>query len=108
MDFMYECEINNIKLIYLLAHSSHVLQPLDLSVFSLIKSHNRKEIDRIAMYNDTGPMKKIRFIEFYDKARQFALTVRNIQSGWRGAGLVPFNPTKVLNSRQVKLGQETS
>jgi DDE superfamily endonuclease/Tc5 transposase DNA-binding domain/helix-turn-helix, Psq domain len=107
-DFMYECEVNNIKLIYLPAHSSHVLQPLDLSVFSLIKSHYRKEIDRIAMYDDTGPVKKIRFIEFYDRARQFALTVRNIQSGWRGAGLVPFNPTKVLNSRQVKLGQETS
>jgi hypothetical protein len=53
-------------------------------------------------------VKKIRFIEFYDRARQFALTVRNIQSGWRGAGLVPFNPTKVLNSRQVKLDQETS
>jgi DDE superfamily endonuclease len=107
-DFMYECEINNIKLIYLPAHSSHVLQPLDLSVFSLIKSHYRKEIDRIAIYDDTGPVKKIRFIEFYDRARQFTLTVRNIQSGWRGAGLVLFNPTKVLNSRQIKPGQETS
>jgi DDE superfamily endonuclease len=107
-DFMYECEINNIKFIYLLAHSSHVLQPLDLSVFSLIKSHYRKKIDRIAIYDDTGPVKKIRFIEFYDRTRHFALTVRNIQSGWRGAGLVPFNPIKVLNLRQVKLGQETS
>jgi DDE superfamily endonuclease len=104
---MYECEMNNIKLIYMLAHSSHVLQPLDLSIFSLIKSHYRKEIDKIATYDDTGPVKKIRFIQFYDKARQWALTTRNIQSGWRGVGLVPFNPTKVLNSRQVKIGQQT-
>ena len=69
-DFMYEYEINNIKLIYLPSHSSHVLQPLDLSVFSLIKSYYQKEIDKIAIYDDTGPVKKIRFIHFYDKARQ--------------------------------------
>jgi DDE superfamily endonuclease len=76
-DFIYECEINNIKLIYLPAHSSHVLQPLDLSIFSLIKSHYQKEIDRITIDDDTGPVKKIRFIELYDRTRQFALTVRN-------------------------------
>jgi DDE superfamily endonuclease len=105
---MYECKIHNVKLFYLPAHSSYVLQPLDLSIFSLIKHHYRKEIDKIAMYDDTGPIKKIRFIEFYDEARKFALTVLNIQAGWRGAGLVPFNPDKVLTSKQVLLGQQTS
>jgi hypothetical protein len=77
---------------------------LDLSIFLLIKHHYRKEIDKIAVYDDIGPVKKIRFIEFYDEARNFALTVLNIQAGWRGAGLVPYNPDKVLTSKQVLLG----
>jgi DDE superfamily endonuclease len=103
---MYEYKIYNVKLFYLPAHSSHVLQPLDLSIFSLIKHHYRKEIDKIAAYDDTGPVKKIQFIEFYDEARNFALTVLNIKAGWRGAGLVPYNPDKVLTSKQVLLGQQ--
>jgi hypothetical protein len=81
---------------------------LDLSIFSLIKHHYRKEIDKIAIYNDTGPIKKIRFIEFYNEARKFALIVLNIQAGWRKAGLVLFNPDKVLTLKQVLLEQQTS
>jgi DDE superfamily endonuclease len=106
-DFMYECEMNNVKLYYLPAHSSHVTQPLDLSIFAPIKRQYRKEIDAIAAYDDTGPIKKIRFIQFYDRARQWALTPRNILAGWRGSGLVPFNPQKVINSSQVQLSQTT-
>jgi DDE superfamily endonuclease len=104
-DFMYESEINNVKLFYLPAHSSHVTQPLDLSIFAPLKHQYRKEIDAIAAYDDTGPVKNIRFIQSYDKARQWALTPRNILAGWRGSGLVPFNPQKVLNSKQVQLSQ---
>jgi DDE superfamily endonuclease len=63
--FMYECETHNVKLICLPAHSPHVLQTLDLSISSLMKDHHRKEIDIIAAYDDTGPVKKIRFIQFY-------------------------------------------
>jgi DDE superfamily endonuclease len=106
-DFMWECEINNVKLFYLPAHSSHVTQPLDLSIFAPIKHQYRKEIDAIATYDDTGPVKKIRFIQFYNKARQWALTPKNILAGWRGSGLIPFNPDKVLNSKQVQLSQTT-
>jgi hypothetical protein len=71
----------------------------------LIKHHYRKEIDTTARYDDTGPVKKIRFIEFYDQARNFALAATNIGAGWCGAGLVPYNPEKVLTSKQVQLGQ---
>lgn len=66
---MFECEINNVKLYYLPAHSSHVTQPLDVSVFSLLKHKYRKEIDQVAAYDNTGPVKKARFIRFYGEAR---------------------------------------
>ena len=34
VDFMWECKRNNVELVFLPPHSSHVLQPLDLGVFS--------------------------------------------------------------------------
>ena len=98
-DFMYECEINNVKLFYLPAHLSHVTQPLDISIFGPIKHQYRNEIDKIAIYDDTGLVKKIRLIYFYNKARQWALTSENILAGWRGSGLIPFNLQKVLTSK---------
>ena len=36
VDFMYECKIRKVLLLFLPAHSSHVLQPLDLGTFSSI------------------------------------------------------------------------
>jgi DDE superfamily endonuclease len=99
--------MNNVKLYYLPAHSSHVTQPLDLSIFAPIKRQYQKKIDVIAAYNDTGPIKKIHFIQFYNRARQWALTTRNILAGWRGSGLILFNPQKVINSSQVQLSQIT-
>lgn len=102
-DFMFECKINKIKLVYLPPHSSHVLQ--HVSIFSLSTLHYRKEILSLTALEDVGPIKKQRFIDLHDSARRYALTPRNIQAGWPGAGLVPFNPQKVLASSQVQLSQ---
>jgi len=41
IDFMWECRENKIHLLYLPAHSSHLLQPLDLAAFSVLKSRYR-------------------------------------------------------------------
>jgi hypothetical protein len=41
-NFMVKCIENNVKVIYLIPHASHVLQPLDLSCFSAIKSRYRE------------------------------------------------------------------
>ena len=41
VEFMSECYIHNVSVVYLPAHSSHVLQPLDLAVFSSLKHSYR-------------------------------------------------------------------
>lgn len=38
----YDLEVKKIKIIYLVAHTSHLLQPLDLAFFSLQKNIIRK------------------------------------------------------------------
>jgi hypothetical protein len=102
VDFLFTCKMNNIHLIFLPAHSSHVLQPLDLSCFSPIKSRYRQQIAELASLDDSAPIKKHRFIEYYHRAREESLTERVIRAGWKASGISPFNPEKAYASSQVK------
>jgi hypothetical protein len=101
IDFMWLCKVNRIHLLYLPAHSSHLLQPLDLAPFSVLKTRYRNEIRALSALDDAAPIKKERFVISYNKAREEALSERIIRAGWRAAGLCPFNPNLVLLSSQI-------
>lgn len=102
IDFMWECRVNQVEIIYLPAHSSHVLQPLDLGVFAPLKSRYRKEIVDLACLGDASPVKKRRFIQAYQKARAATFNnERTLRAGWSAAGIFPWNPDKTLNFSQV-------
>ena len=103
-EFMYECFLNDIYLLFLPAHTSHVLQPLDISIFSPLKGQYRREINNINTYGisvESTPLAKAQFLQAYEKARTAAFTKRNIISGWRGTGLWPVNRMKALNNEMV-------
>ena len=101
IDFMILCKVNKIHILYLLAHASHLLQPLDLAPFSVLKGHYRAEIKALSALDDAAPIKKERFVVSYNKAREEALSERVIRAGWRASGLCPYNPGLVLLSSQV-------
>jgi hypothetical protein len=94
-NFISHCIQNRITLLILPAHTSHLLQPLDVAIFGPLKkrlsaalSHlNQAQLVRI---------QKIEWMEAYIKARLEACTPQNIESAWRGAGLAPFNPKRAL------------
>jgi hypothetical protein len=98
---MWLYKVNRIHLLYLPAHSSHLLQPLDLTPFSILKTRYRNEIRALSTLDNAAPIKKERFIISYNKAREEALSERIIRAGWRAAGLCPFNPNLVLLSSQI-------
>lgn len=89
IEFMWKSYQNNVLLIFLPPHSTHILQPLDRSCFSPIKTSYRNQIADLASLENSAPIKKTRFIEYYAKARVEGLTERNIRSGWRAAGISP-------------------
>ncbi|KAI1000441.1 hypothetical protein K3495_g7754 [Podosphaera aphanis] len=62
VDFIYTCKINNLELLFLPPHSSHILQPLDLTGFSVTKSTYRNQILELSNIDDAAPVKKSRFI----------------------------------------------
>ncbi|KAM4067715.1 DDE superfamily endonuclease [Hirsutella rhossiliensis] len=68
---------------FLTSHTSHVLQPLDLSVFSALKHYYRKQVGFLSLLTDSSPVGKQNFLSCYQKAREQALTVSNIKGGWK-------------------------
>ena len=97
-DFMSLCHQNNVHLLFLPPHSSHVLQPLDVGVFAAMKAYYRKEIGFLALLTDSAPIGKRNFLISYQRARGKALSSQNIQSGWRSSGLWPVCVARPLTS----------
>jgi 4-hydroxybenzoate polyprenyltransferase len=98
-EFIWKCLEYNIFLLFLPAHTSHVLQPLDLSIFSPLKASYRKHLNLLASMTDSTPIGKRNFLICYYKARQESLTGMNIRAGWRATGLWPVSMAKPLMSR---------
>jgi hypothetical protein len=97
-DFMYCCFENSVYLLFLPPHTSHVLQPLDLSVFSSLKSHYRKEVGFLSLLTDSSPVGKQNFLSCYATARKEALSAKIIKAGWKATGLWPKSIAKPLLS----------
>ena len=97
-EFLWRCLEHNIYLLFLPAHTSHVLQPLDLTVFSSLKRAYRKELQKLSSLIDSTPMDKRNFLIYYQKARQDSITPSNINSGWRTTGLWAVSIAKPLMS----------
>jgi hypothetical protein len=81
-------------MVFLVPHTCHVCQPLDLCPSSIVKSKCRAQIN-------TDEVKKIRFNELYHQARTEALAPIHIKAGWRAAGLILHFPNKALNSSLI-------
>ena len=98
--FQYECLRNEISICYLPSHASHILQPLDVGPFSPLGGYYRKEVHN---FTPTGfaTFDRATFTKIYQLARPRAFTKRNIQAGWRRAGLQPMNINKILQNPQV-------
>lgn len=98
-DFMWACYENNIQLLFLPPHTSHVVQPLDLSVFSPLKHTYRKLLNKMNSWSESTVVGKQMMIKCIVEARKQAITAHNIKAGWRASGLWPVNMAKPLMSR---------
>jgi 4-hydroxybenzoate polyprenyltransferase len=94
--FQLTCLKNKVMLFYLPAHSSHKLQPLDVAVFSPLKTAYRKIIHASPLSTVSSPASKQRFVSAYYEASRKAMTTSNIQSGFKSAGIWPLNGDMVL------------
>jgi hypothetical protein len=105
-DFELYCKENNIITLCMPPHSSHILQPLDVGCFSPLKTAYGKQIEGTMRASITHITKEDFLPAFYT-AFQAAITPVNIQGGFRGAGLVPFDPEKVISQLDICLKTPT-
>lgn len=105
-DFEIYCRENNIITLCMPPHSSHILQPLDVGCFSPLKTAYGKQIEWMIRASVTHITKEDFFPAFF-AAYQAAMTCDNIRGGFRGAGLVPFDPEKVISQLDIQLKTPT-
>ena len=87
--------VHAIDMMVLPPHLSRKTQPLDVGIFRPLKRAMGSEIDRVT-FLEPGQLPRGTWSELLTIAREKAFTKANISYGWRQAGLVPFNPYKVL------------
>jgi hypothetical protein len=100
------CSQHKIIPICMPAHSSHLLQPLDVSCFSVLKRSYGRLIEN-QMRLGINHISKVDFLSVYPQARSEAFRTSNIQNGFMATGLVPYDPRRVLSTLQVQLKTPT-
>lgn len=93
--FVRYCIDKKIILFLLPPHTSHLLQPLDVGVFGPLKTAMSYQLSKLFAM-EISRLQKIEWVENYKTARLTGITSRNILGGWRGSGLFPTNPHRVL------------
>ena len=105
-EFELHCQQNNIITLCMPPHSSHLLQPLDVGCFGPLKQAYGCQIeDLMRMY--INHVSKLEFLCAFRAAFFASITKSNIQGGFTGAGLVPYNPERVLSKLDIKLSTPT-
>ena len=77
------------------AHLSHLLQPLDVGCFLVLKQAYRRLVKQLMAYS-VNYINKREFLLLYRQVRQTVLHQNNIQAGFIATGLVLYNPDYVL------------
>ena len=104
--FQEYCKSHNIITLGLPPHSSHLTQPLDVGCFSPLKRAYGRQIEGF-MKSHINHITKAEFFMAFKQAYQQSITVANGQAGFRGAGLIPFDPQAIILKLDVKLRTPT-
>jgi hypothetical protein len=105
-DFERYCKDNKIITLCMPAHSSHLLQPLDVGCFGPLKKAYGREIEHLIRCSITH-ISKTEFFPAFHAAFRATITESNIRGGFRGAGLAPFDPENVILKLDVQLRTPT-
>ena len=100
-EFMQICHQNNIQLLLLPPHATHILQPLDIALFGPLKSKYKVELQRVLRRSKSKVVRKEHFIETYEVARRAAFCQTNCDSAWATSGMHPVDPSRPLQSTLI-------
>ncbi|CEO59608.1 hypothetical protein PMG11_04280 [Penicillium brasilianum] len=96
------CAENDIIPLCMPSHSSHLLQPLDVRCFAVLKRAYGRFVSDLARtgYNHID---KLDFLADYPRARLEAFQPNIIQSSFAATGIVPVNADRVLSKLNISI-----
>jgi tRNA(Phe) wybutosine-synthesizing methylase Tyw3 len=100
------CKEHNIVTLCMPAHSSHILQPLNVGCFSPLKKAYGRQIENM-MRGYIMHITKDDFFPAFREAHFASMTESNIRGGFRGAGLISFDSERVISTLNLKLKTPT-
>ena len=100
-EFIKFCNEKKIIPLCLPPHTTHLLQPLDVSVFGPLSREYKKQLEAVTRFNVCS-IDKVDFLKIIQKARKEAINTKNVLTAWRVTGLVPYNPSLVLQKLSNK------
>jgi hypothetical protein len=108
MSFQFDqyCKDNNIITLCMPAHSSHILQPLDVGCFSLLKTSYGKQIENLVRLH-INYITKLEFLPAFKAAFDAAFTKQNIRAGFRATSLVLYDLENVISHLDLRLKTPT-
>ena len=96
------CRENDIILYCFPPHDSHLMQPLDVSVYGPLKKYWNESLDNFSRKYRGLAMTRNHFFSVFDTAWKKAVASRDIiRSGFRKSGLLPFNSEAIDFSKLV-------
>jgi hypothetical protein len=105
-EFDLFCKEHSIITLCMPPHSSHLLQPLDVGYFAVLKRLYGQQIEGY-MRNGVNHINKPDFLHAFYTARTEAMTPANVQSSFAATGLVPHDPERVLSKLHTQFKTPT-
>lgn len=85
------CEAYDIILYSLLPNATHIIQPLDVSVFRTLKSGWKVTVDNWKEKSDNKVLTRAKFPQLFESVVNEKATPKVIQNGFRKCGIFPFD-----------------
>ncbi|APA05390.1 hypothetical protein SS1G_09809 [Sclerotinia sclerotiorum 1980 UF-70] len=104
--FQSYCKSNDIICLKLPPHSSHLTQPLDVGCFGILKRSYSCQIEGFIKAH-INHITKVEFFIAFKAAYLQSFTIQNMKAGFRGAGLIPFDPQSILSKLDIRIRTST-
>lgn len=100
-EFTLMCALNDVHLLHLVPSASHVLLPVQSSIFTQTKAAYKEKYHSLDFKGlETEDSEQLVF-EYYSRVRLEGLGVRNIKSAFSLSGLWPVNVDRPLSNEMV-------
>ena len=95
------CRENNVILFCLPPHTTHALQPLNVSVFKSLKDHFAKAVHSITFAKKDYIVNKRGFSRVIESPFEKSFSIPNIKAGFAKFGVYPFNRNAVPIEKMI-------